>query len=251
MQLSAIHFIYVFLFLIKSTFQVDDKVDIYLIGDSTVSDYPENYYPRMGWGQALASFFQENVSVHNKAVSGRSTKSYIDEGLWKEVLSALKEGDYLLIQFGHNDMKSENERLYAAPFSAYTDNLKTFVEEAKRKKAFPVLVTPVYRRRFDDNGLLQNSLGEYPLAMRILAEKEEIPLIDLHKKSLQLFSELGPEKTKKIFLWLEEGEYKNYPKGIEDNSHFSEQGANALSRMVVEEMQRLGLPVTSYLKEDE
>ncbi|MEK6476209.1 rhamnogalacturonan acetylesterase [Catalinimonas sp. 4WD22] len=221
-----------------------------MIGDSTVSDYPEDYYPRMGWGQALESFFQEDVKVHNKAVSGRSTKSFIDEGLWKEVLSGLKEGDYLLIQFGHNDMKSENERLYAAPFGAYTDNLRTFIEAAKRKKAIPVLVTPVYRRRFDDNGLLQNSLGEYPLAMRILAEKEEIPLIDLHKKSFKLFSELGPEKTKKIFLWLEEGEHKNYPKGIEDNSHFSEQGAIALSRLVVEEMQRLDLPIASPLKKE-
>lgn len=248
MLVGSVHIIWAFW--LALVYQDYSPINIYLIGDSTVSDYPESYYPRMGWGQVLESFFQEDVKVHNKAVSGRSTKSFIEEGLWEEVLSNLKEGDYLLIQFGHNDMKSENERLYAAPFSAYTDNLRTFIEAAKRKKAIPILVTPVYRRRFDDNGLLQNSLGEYPLAMRILAEKEEIPLIDLHKKSFQLFSELGPEKTKEIFLWLEEGESKNYPKGIEDNSHFSEQGATALSRLVVEEMQRLDLPVTSYLKKD-
>ncbi|MDF9800315.1 lysophospholipase L1-like esterase [Catalinimonas alkaloidigena] len=249
MLIGFTHLIWAFVFLLNT--HTNTSIEVFLIGDSTVSEYPESYYPRMGWGQALESFFQEGkVKVHNKAVSGRSTKSFIDEGLWEKVLNELGEGDYLLIQFGHNDMKSENEHLYAAPFGAYTDNLMTFIKKARAKKAVPVLVTPVYRRRFDDNGLLKNSHGEYPLAMRILAEKKEVPLIDLHKKSFQLFSALGPEKTKDIFLWLQEDEYENYPEGIEDNSHFSKSGAIALSELVAEEMLRLEMPLTIHLKEE-
>lgn len=227
-----------------------EPIDVYLIGDSTMSSYPENYYPRMGWGQALDTFFQSNIHIHNKAVSGRSTKSFIEEGHWQKVLDELGEGDYLLIQFGHNDMKAEQEHLYAAPFGAYTENLKLFIEETRKKKANPVLMTPVYRRRFDKNGFLQNSLGDYPVAVRMLAEKMEVPLIDLHQQSFRLFTELGPEKTKEIFLWLSPGEYENYPEGVEDNSHFSEIGAIALSGLVVNEMKRLNLPVISYLKKN-
>lgn len=229
--------------------QKEESVEIYLIGDSTMSEYPENYYPRMGWGQALETFFHDNVQVHNKAVSGRSTKSFIAEGHWQNVLKALDKGDYLLIQFGHNDMKTEEEHLYAPPFGLYTENLITFIEEARKKEAIPILATPVYRRRFDDSGYLKNSLGDYPLAVRMLAEKTHTPLIDLHKQSFTLFSDLGPEKTKDIFLWLSPGEYENYPEGVEDNSHFSEQGAIALSQLVINEMKRLQLPVINYLKE--
>lgn len=229
----------------------ESKVNIYLIGDSTVSTYPDNYYPRMGWGQALGAYFQhEKVQVHNKAVSGRSTKSYIVEGLWKQLVQTLDEGDYLLIQFGHNDMKKGEEHLYAAPFNDYTANLKMFIQEAREKKAYPILVTPVFRRRFDENGLLQNSLGDYALAMRILAEQEQVPLLDLHKRSFELFSKLGAEKTKEIFLWLSPGAYENYPEGIQDNSHFSEKGAQALSALIIDEIVRLELPLKEHMREE-
>jgi lysophospholipase L1-like esterase len=244
---GIIPIVYVFIFLLIP--EQKERIELYLIGDSTVSEYPADYYPRMGWGQALSTFFQNDVQVHNKAISGRSTKSFIAEGHWQKVLDAIDEGDYLLIQFGHNDMKTEQEHLYAAPFGAYTENLTIFIEEARRKKAHPVLVTPVYRRRFDTNGFLKNSLGDYPVAVRMLAERMQVPLIDLHQQSFKLFTELGPEKTKDIFLWLSPGEYENYPKGIEDNSHFSEKGAFALSGLVVNEIKRLDLPVVSHLKE--
>jgi len=226
-------------------------VDIYLIGDSTMSTYPDNYYPRMGWGQVFhTSFKTDKVRVNNEAVSGRSTKSYIEEGLWEKVYNNLKKGDFVFIQFGHNDMVESKEHLYAPPFGAYTDNLHTLIVQAREKGAKPVLITPMCKRRFDKDGNFQVTMGQYPVAMRVLAERENVPLIDLHKLSCQKFRELGLDKTKNIFLWLSAGESAKYPEGVEDNTHFQEQGALLLSKLVAQEIKRIQLSIAPYLKEE-
>ncbi|GAA0356820.1 rhamnogalacturonan acetylesterase [Bacillus horti] len=222
------------------------KVNIYLAGDSTVSYYDTSYYPRSGWGQLLGNLMNEHVHVHNKASSGRSTKSFIEEGRLLEIEGRLVTGDYLFIQFGHNDAKPDTERR-TEPFTTYKEYLLKYIEVAKRKGAFPVLFTPVQRRSFNQEGELQATHGEYPNAMKQLAQETKTPLIDLGAKSERLLQDLGTEKAKELYLWLKPDAHANYPSGIQDDTHFSEYGALEMAKLVVEGLLELDLPLSQYV----
>jgi lysophospholipase L1-like esterase len=211
-----------------------NRITVYLAGDSTVSDYSRNVAPRTGWGQVFNRFFDDKIVVKNEASSGRSSKSFIDEGRLVSVLNQIEKGDYLFIQFGHNDEKIEDPSRYTEPYSTYKSYLKQYIDGARAKQAIPVLVTPVERRRFTEEGIARDSHGEYPAAMKELSLKENVPVIDLTLKSKALFQELGPDRTKDVFLWLEAGENENYPNGIQDNTHFQEAGAEKIARLVLE-----------------
>jgi lysophospholipase L1-like esterase len=232
----------------KSEKRHKNLITIYLAGDSTVSDYDGKAAPRAGWGQVLGGFFDDKVIVENEASSGRSSKSFIDEGRLDAILKQIEKGDYLFIQFGHNDQKIEDPSRYTEPYTTYKSHLKQYIDGARAKKAVPVLITPVERRRFTAEGIARDSHGEYPKAMMELAEEENVPLIDLTAKSKALFQELGPEGTKDVFLWLEEGEHVNYPQGMEDNTHFQEDGAGRIAGLVIEEMRELKLvPLRTHI----
>jgi lysophospholipase L1-like esterase len=139
-----------------------DGFTIFMIGDSTMADkplIPEN--PERGWGQLLDSYFLPHVVIENHAANGRSSKSFRDEGRWKSVLDRMHHGDWVIIQFGHNDEKSDETR-HTDPFTTYTKNLKRYVNEAREKGGLPILATPVARRNFDDSGYLQQTHGDYP-----------------------------------------------------------------------------------------
>ncbi|MFC1569540.1 rhamnogalacturonan acetylesterase [bacterium] len=222
-------------------------VQIFLIGDSTMADKPIEGNPERGWGQLLPEFFHSSVKINNHAVNGRSTKSFIDEGRWDVVLDSLKPGDYVMIQFGHNDQKDYDSTRYAAPYGAYQSNLIRFVNESKAKKSNPILITPVMRRRFDENGQFYDTHGDYPDVVRELAESLQIPLIDLHQSSKQFIEQLGEENSKKIFLWVKPGEYPRFPEGKEDNTHFSEYGARQIAQLVVKEILKTDLNLKNYL----
>lgn len=209
------------------------KNKIILVGDSTIDH--ENF----GWGAKLDLFIKEEIV--NKAKSGRSSKSYIDEGRWDEVLSEIAPGNYVFIQFGHNDQKLEDPARGTQPFGDYQKNLKMFVESVREKGAKPVLVTPVQRRTFNEQGEVENSLGAYPKAMKEVALELNAPLIDLWMKSKELYESLGAEQSKSLFSWYD---VKNQA-GEPDDTHFNLFGANQIAKLVGEEFELLFLRKSS------
>ncbi|HEX2145370.1 MAG TPA: pectinesterase family protein [Glycomyces sp.] len=212
---------------------------IFVAGDSTASTYPEFRSPRAGWGQALEVFTGRRVDVDNRAWSGASSKSHTDRGVLDAIAARIDPGDWLLISFGHNDQKLDDPARGTDPYTSYQQYLRGYIDVARQRHANPVLVTSVERRRFKD-GKPVETLGEYPEAMRALAEEEGVPLIDLHAASLELWQRLGEEKTQKYFLWLEAG-HENYPDGIEDNTHFQARGAIEVARLVAKAAASQGL----------
>lgn len=222
-------------------------ISVFIAGDSTASYYDENRAPRAGWGQVIQMFFSEDVIIKNRAVSGRSSKSFIEEGYLKKIEKEISPNDYLLIQFGHNDEKPDVKR-HTEPYSTYKDCLKEYINVARKNNAFPVLLTPVNRRAFNDEDKIVLTHGEYPDAMKQLALEMNVPLIDICKKSKKLFEELGEDETKKIFLWLNKGEHINYPEGVQDNTHFSMKGAIEIARLIVDGIKEIDLPLASFIK---
>jgi lysophospholipase L1-like esterase len=220
---------------------------IFIVGDSTACNYPPSQAPRAGWGQVLPEFFGDEVEVVNAAASGRSSKSFIAEKRLDKVLSGIEPGDYLLIQFGHNDQKPDAER-HTDPFTTYQEYLRVYINSAREKGVIPILLTPVNRRNFAAGGKLKLTHGEYPAAMQQLGEELNVPVIDLGAKSQVLFEAWGETGTKKLFLWLKPGEHPNYPEGVEDNTHFCVTGAVEIAKLVVEGIRELALPLAAYLK---
>lgn len=217
---------------------------IYLAGDSTVCDYPPDQAPMTGWGQALKDFCKPGVKVVNLAAPGRSTKSFQAEGLWDKLLDSLQPGDFVFIQFGHNDQKKNVPELYAAAETDYRENLKAFIADVRARKATPILCTPVSRRHFSSNGMFRPSLENYPDVVREVAREEKVPLIDLNEFTEKLFRSEGPENSKKYLTILAPGEYPGYPKGAKDNTHFSYLGASTVAREVVRSAREQRLPVS-------
>lgn len=205
---------------------------VYLAGDSTVTDQSSSSFPYCGWGQMLPFYFSEAVAVSNHALSGRSSKSFIEEGRLEKIWGSIREKDFLFIQFGHNDEK-DNEG-GTKPFSTFQDYLRFYIEGARTKGAFPVLVSPMHRRCFDEEGKIIDTHGDYIAAIEELSLKEKVPYIDLASKSKILFEKLGEEETKKLFLWAAPGIYAKYPDGIEDNTHFQDLGGLEIAKLVVE-----------------
>jgi lysophospholipase L1-like esterase len=236
------------LFISTVGFQMQKRpVHIFMAGDSTMADKDSKAEPERGWGQALQSFFNDTVKVSNHAVNGRSSKSFMDEGRWQAVLDSLLTGDYVIIQFGHNDQKPDPER-HTDPFTTYKSNLEKFVKDTRAKGAFPILCTSIVRRKFDEKGILTDTHGEYPNAVRQAAKELKVPLLDLHLKTKNFVSALGPEKSKSLFLYAPPGAYPNRPGGVQDDTHLNPEGAAAIARMAVEEMKALKLPLAEYMK---
>lgn len=212
---------------------------LHLIGDSTLANKPAEVYPETGWGQVLGRFVVGPLQVANHAVNGRSSKSFIDEGRWDKVKAALQSGDYLLIQFGHNDQKYKDPTRFTQADGAYRSNLTRFVHEARRKGVVPVLATPIRRRSFSDLGELRDTHGPYPAAVRALAGELDVTLVDMTELTGGLLNEYGSQRSKAVFLHASPGAWSNYPEGIVDNTHLSERGALEVAQLFV-----LGLKLT-------
>ena len=205
------------------------KNKFFLIGDSTVD------HETSGWGGKIHHFIKGEVI--NKAKSGRSTKSYIDEGHWQEVLDEISPDNYILIQFGHNDQKLEDPSRGTHPYGDYQKNLKMFIETAHKKGAKPILLTPVQRRTFNAQGEVENSLGDYPQAMKELAFELNTPLIDLWAKTKAYYESLGTEQSKSLFSWYDIENQTCVP----DDTHFNSNGAELIAKLVAVEIQKKGL----------
>jgi lysophospholipase L1-like esterase len=217
--------------------RVDNAVTIYLTGDSTVTD--QRHEPGASWGQMLPRFFKDHVAVANHAESGETMKSFLTAHRFDKVLSAMKAGDWLFIQFGHNDSKAQWPQTYVEAFTTYKAYLKVFIAEARRRGATPVLVTSMHRRNFDERGKIKNTHGDYPEAVRQVAREENVALIDLHAMSAQLYEALGPEKSPLAF--------SNNGK---DATHHNNYGAYELAQCVVAGIRAAKLPLASLLAND-
>ncbi len=226
--------------------KADDVVTVYIAGDSTVTDQAKE--PWSAWGQMLPRFFTHGVAVANHAESGESLKSFMGERRLEKVLESIKAGDYLFIQFTHNDQKPG--AAHVDPFTTYKETLKHFIDEARKRKALPVLVTSMHRRNFDAEGKIVNTLGDYPEAMRQLAKEETVPLIDLNAMSKTLFEALGPEGTVKAFVHYPAGTFPGQDKELKDNTHFNAYGAYELAKCVVSGIQANKLGLAKFLASD-
>jgi lysophospholipase L1-like esterase len=222
---------------------------IYLIGDSTMADKnADGGNPERGWGQLLPEFCVDGARVENHAKDGCSTKSFLDEGLWTPVAGRLQPGDWLVIQFGHNDQKQDKPHLYTDAATTYRQNLGRFVEEARAKGASPVLATSIYRRYYGDHGKPKSTLGAYPEAARQTAAGLDVPLVDLNEQTRVLLESWGPEKSKALYLHFAPGEIPFYPNGKGDNTHLSEKGARAVAECFVRDVQAQGLALGRWLR---
>lgn len=209
---------------------------LFLAGDSTVTDQASGQFPYTGWGQMIGLYLGEEIAVANHARSGRSARTFIEESRLLRIAKRLRKGDFLLVQFAHNDEKETEEG--AGPFTTYQHYLKQYIDLARSAGAYPALVAPMHRRFFEEDGSIRNTHGDYIEAMRQLAGREAVPFVDLASFSKAYFEELGEARSKQVFLWAEPGQYANLPEGAEDNTHFSEAGAIEMARLVAKGIQQ-------------
>lgn len=216
---------------------VEQKCTLWLIGDSTMSIKETRHYPETGWGMPFRYFWDSTVVVENRARNGKSTRTFMKDGLWQPVEAGMQEGDYLFIQFGHNDeVKTKGSYTTETEFVA---NLKLYIATARSKKAKPILLTPVARRKFDSTGKIIGTHDQYAQLVRQLAKEEGVPLIDLDLKGQELMQQMGVEGSKLLFNHLAPDEHPNYPGGKVDDTHFSELGARKVASIVLSEIRRL------------
>lgn len=242
------------LFCLLTAFRSDRPVTtIFMIGDSTMANKSIiGGNPERGWGMMLPGFFSEDVQIDNHAVNGRSTKSFIDEGRWDKVLSKIKKGDYVFIQFGHNDSKQDSLR-HTTPGSTFDDNLRRFVNETRQHGGIPVLFNSIVRRNFvcplDDSiskdtrhdagthqqpvegDVLYDTHGEYAKVPQCIAQELNVPFIDMNKLTHELVEGMGPVNSKQLFMWVAPNEVAAFPKGREDNTHLNIYGGRTVARL--------------------
>ncbi|MCD7936663.1 MAG: rhamnogalacturonan acetylesterase [Tannerellaceae bacterium] len=218
---------------------------IFLAGNSTVVD--EGQEPWCGWGQVFPSFFTEKIAIANYAESGQAANTFVSSKRLAKMLTKVKPGDFLLIEFGHNDQKQTGEG--KGPYSSYKSDLKHILREALAKGVQPILVTPMHRRRFDEHGKVVNTHGEYPNAMKQLAEEEQIPLIDLNSMSQILYEAWGVEGSKQGFVHYPAGTFPGQDQPLEDNTHFNVYGAFQIAQCILRGLIELNSPVIQYLRD--
>jgi len=228
------------LFLITTTTCFAQKTTLYCIGDSTMANKKDpDRNPEYGWAQVLQPFFTDNIVVENKAVNGRSTKSFINEKRWDSIYIKLKKGDYVFIEFGHNDEKIEDSTRYTNPHTSYRYNLIRFVKETRAKGATPILLTSIARRNFNEKGVLVPTHGDYPLETRLVAHQYNVPFIDLEYYTELLEQSYGPVKSKDLHLHFKAGENAYYDKDKADDTHLSALGAKKIAQIVMNQLKYL------------
>ena len=209
------------------------KIRIVVIGDSTVQTFdPESN--KRGWGQVIGDYFSEDVEIINLAKSGRSTITFINEGRWE---NALKENaDYVFIQFGHNDSHAKEKPESTDAETDYKDYLRQYVNESRQVGMTPVLITPMHRRRFENDGKITQELMPYADAMKIIAKEKNVTIVDLHASSGTAFEELGDEGSSDLSC------------SLEDRTHFSEKGARLMAKLITTELSGISPDLKKYIK---
>lgn len=224
-------------------------VRIFWASDSTVKYNHIETYPQTGIGQALYLYLKDDVAIYNRAENGRSTKRFINEGRLEKIDSELKKGDFFFIEFGHNDWNSDPLR-HTEAFGDFQENLMKFINTARVHQSYPVLITPVYCRFYDDSGKLKENVHfNYPAAMIDVANKEKVPLIDLCEKSKKLISETDSAVSQHWFMNLPPKVYAAYPEGKKDDAHFQYGGAVIMAGIVARELKNLGGKYAELVRE--
>jgi len=244
-RLSKIFGLFTLLVLMSFSSIQQNNIKVYLIGDSTMANKQVKTYPETGWGMPFSWFFDQTVTVDNRAQNGRSTKSFIAEKRWDDVEKNLKEGDYVFVQFGHND-EVPTKKTYT-PEDEFKANLVKFITETRNKKATPVLLTPVARRKFDASGNVLGTHDAYSALVRQVAADQNVPLIDLDKEWQAVIQKYGVENSKMLFNHLAPGENPNYPGGKEDDTHFNELGARKVAQIVLADIKALKLELADRI----
>lgn len=214
---------------------------IFWAGDSTVQTNDISTYPQTGIGQVFSLYLKEGIEVCNHGKNGRSTKSFIDQGRLDRIDQKISEGDFLFIQFGHNDEKEQDPSRYTIPGSTFDENLRIFINVARKHGAYPVLITPLERRCFDENGVLgPGAHAEYAAAVKHVAEAENAALVDLYTMSRETMSAAGADKTIEWFMNLAPGVYERYPEGRKDNTHLKYEGAVTFAGLIARGLKECG-----------
>ena len=231
-----------------TAFAPQRRVTVWLIGDSTMADKPDPAHnPERGWGQALPEFLDSGAVVHNAARNGRSTKSFIAEGRWDSVRVQLAKGDYVLIEFGHNDEKVEDSLRFTNPYTGYRHNLERFVRESRAAGATPIVLTPIVRRSFNAHGVLVESHGAYPLVARDVARDLGAGFIDLEELTEALVTAAGPDGSKALYVYTSAGQFPAFPAARQDDTHLSPGGASAVARLAAQALAALGGPLARHV----
>ena len=224
----------------------DNLTVLYLAGDSTVTD--QDVEPWASWGQFITNYLDDSVVVANYAVSGSAVSSFKSGNRLKKILSLIKKGDYLFVEFAHNDEKIKGEGNGA--WGSYSTLLAEFVKAAKDKGAIPVLVTPTQRRFFNENGTLKETHGDFPAAMRAVAQKNAVALIDVTKMTTELYEAWGDEPSRKAFVQYPANTFPGQVKALEDNTHFNSFGANEIALCVVKGIRELDIPLKKQIQKE-
>lgn len=204
--------------------------------------------PVFGWGQMLPEFFRSAGIVQNRARSGRSSKSFIDQGLWDAVRAEISADDYLIVCFGTNDAANDPAR-HTEPRGEFRRNLERFIREARTRGAIPLLATSVVRRQWDAHGSFVEPPSEWIEVTREVAAAQRVPLLEMRHRTVELEKSLGPEGSKALHLYLPAGKYEAYPKGATDDTHYCAHGARQVAALAAREIRRLNLPLAQWLKE--
>ncbi len=214
---------------------------IYWAGDSTVQTNDYTTYPQNGIGQIFPIFLKEAYRVENHAKNGRSTKSFMDEGRLAAIEERIGEGDFLFIQFGHNDEKDKDPSRYTTPFGTYKENLRTYIQVARDHGAYPVLITPLARRCYvSEFKLGPGQHGDYVQGMKQVAEECKVPLVDLYTMSRQALEEAGEVESRKWHMFFDAGIYPQHPEESRDNTHLRYEGAVKYGCLIAKGLKELG-----------
>lgn len=218
--------------------------DIFLAGDSTCANYDPKKTPCTGWGQLLQGYCKKGVKVNNLAIPGASTKTYIDRKSWDKLIAKVKKGDFVLIQFGHNDSHTNNKRQYTVPGQSYNDNLKKFIADVRAKGAAPVLVTSIARGTFNKKGVISlGSLAKYCNAAKDVAKETKVPVVDFNTETVKLFNKLGKAESHKLFMCS-----TGIEKSKKDVTHLNKKGAETLVKLFIKAVKAQKLPLAGCFK---
>jgi pectinesterase len=223
------------------------KIKLWIIGDSTAANKLPKAYPETGWGMKFQPFFDSNyVVVDNRALNGRSTLSFRNEGRWQPIYDSMQPGDYVFIEFGHNDEKVDKPGT-GVSHADFKANLVRYVLETRSQKGIPVLLTSIARRSFKD-GVLENTHKGYNEVVKRVADSLKVPLIDMEQKTMALLTGMGEQGSIQLFNQLDSGVNVNYPKGVKDNTHLSPIGAEKVAGLAAEGVKEQKLDLVKYMK---
>jgi lysophospholipase L1-like esterase len=223
--------------------KTENAVTVFLAGNSTVVDQDDD--PWASWGQMFPRFLKQGIAVSNQAESGLSLGSFLSGNRLKKVLNMMKPGDYLFIEFGHNDQKEKGPDDGA--FKSYSERMRLFVNEFRKKRGIPVIVSPANRRSFGEDGKITNSLGDYPEAAKQVAKELKVPFIDLNGMTKTIYEALGVENSKKLFVIYPANTFPGQATALNDNTHFNSYGAYELAKCIIEGIKANNLGITKYL----